>query len=347
MDPEQIPASAPTEPDSSPGSATAPDVTPAESSAAPDVERKSLLDVVRSAVEPDTLEGQDDVDAPSAKAESSSAEGEAGKETPAKPDGKDDVSDDALLATLDQLKADVPLGKIERFREVLLENRQLKGATEQYRALDETLNDIGADARRMGLTADDLAALFAWPRLLAADPAKAVEQIRMFASQWEERVGATLPADLQKRVEEGFLDEAGAKEMAKLRAESALTKTRADVDAQDRERAGIQHRQNSIRDSVNAYQAELRAHDPDYTPEKHAMTIDALTTLVHVRGVPTTVEDARAMAKEAYDTVSARLKVFKPAPRSIANPSVGRRLNKPAESQPKSMREAIERSLEG
>jgi hypothetical protein len=349
VDQETNPASTTTEPASSPGSDTAPDVKSPEaaSSPAPDVERKSLLDVVKSAVAPDTLDSSDEVVAPSAKAEPSTAEGEAGEEpAAAKPNGKDDVSDDALLATLEQLKGDVPLGKIERFREVLRENHQLRATAEQHQALNETLEDIGADARRMGLSNDDLAALFAWPRLLAKDPAQAVEQLRTFAAQWEERVGTTLPADLQKRVEDGFLDEASAKEVAKLRAEASLSKTRTAADEQDRERSSIQQRQTAIRDSVNSYQAELRANDPDYTPEKHAMTIDALTTLVHVRGVPTTVEDARAMAKEAYDSVTQRLKAFKPAPRSITSPSVGRRLNKPAESQPKSMREAIERAIE-
>jgi hypothetical protein len=75
------------------------------------------------------------------------------------------------------------------------------------------------------------------------------------------------------------------------------------------------------------------------------MTVDALTALVATRGVPLTVPDARAMAKEAYDTVTKRLAAFRPQPRAVASPQVGRRLNKPAESQPKSMREAIEQAL--
>jgi hypothetical protein len=53
------------------------------------------------------------------------------------------------------------------------------------------------------------------------------------------------------------------------------------------------------------------------------------------------------MAKTAYDTVTKRLQAFKPQPRAVASPAVGRRLSKPAESQPKSMREAIENALTG
>lgn len=250
-----------------------------------------------------------------------------------------------MLATLDKLKGDVPLGKIERFREVLNENRQLKATTERYAALDETLNDIGNDARRMGLSNDDLAALFAWPRLLAKDPTAAVEQLRAFTASWEERVGHSLPADLKQKVEDGTLDEGTAKEVASLRARETLTKARMDADTQDRERETVERRQTEIRTSVNGYQEELRRTDPDYTPEKHAMTIDALTVLVAQRGVPTTVEEARALAKQAYDTVTTRLKAFKPAPRAIHSAPTGRHVNRPAESQPKSMREAIDRAI--
>ena len=344
MDPEQIPTPAP---DSSPGGEPAPDVTatpPASSAepspASPDVERKTLLEVVRGAVEPDSIE--EDTES-RATAASSAADGESDGR-PAQPTDSD-VSDDALLAALEQLKGDVPLGKIERFREVLAENRQLKGTADQYQALDQTLNDIGANARRMGMTPEDLVALFAWPNLLAQDPAKAVEQLRTFTSSWEERIGRTLPADLAQKVEDGLLDEATAKEVATLRAQTVLTRARSEAEIADMQRAGVERTQNEIRDSVNAYQAELRRTDPDYTKEKHEMTIDALHVLVAQRGLPATVEEARAIAKEAHETVTRRLQAFKPAPRSIHAPTVGRRLNKPAESQPKTMGEAIARSI--
>ena len=348
-DPEEVSTATP-EPASLPGSEPAPDAraadAPAESSPAKDEERKSLLDVVKDAIAVKDIEDEDAPIDLAAKAEPSTAEGEKPEVEGKKPD-TNDVSDDALLAALDKLKADVPLNKIERFREVLAENRQLKGTNERYRVLDETFNDIGNDARRMGLSNEDLAQLFAWPRLLAKDPTAAVEQLQAFAATWQEKVGHSLPPDLKQKIEDGVLDEATAKEVAQLRATTALDRTRNEADEQDRQRQSVEQQRTSIRDSVNAYQAELKANDPDYTPEKHAMTVDTLTALVTTRGVPQTVADARKMAKEAYDTVTKRLQAFKPAPRTVANPTIGRRLNKPAESQPKSMREAIENALAG
>ena len=124
-----------------------------------------------------------------------------------------------MLAALEKLKADnVPLNKIERFREVLTENRQLKSAAEHYRKVDATFVDIGRDAAKMGLSQEDVAQLFAWPRLLASDPKAAVEQLQEFTATWQEKVGQSLPADLKQKVDDGVLDEATAKEVAQLRA---------------------------------------------------------------------------------------------------------------------------------
>jgi hypothetical protein len=340
-------------PDPSPGSESAPDASDdksrAESSPAKDEERKTLLDVVKDALDVKSFEEDDDVvekkSAP--KADPSPAEGDKSKPgSDSKVDSKDDVSDTALLAALEKLKADdVPLNKIERFREVLAENRQLKGQNEQYKQLDTTFAEIGADARKMGLSEQDLAQLFAWPRMLANDPKAAVEQLHAFAAQWQEKIGHTLPVDLKQKVDDGTLDEDSAKEIAQLRASAALAKTRTTAESIEREQASTAQRRNEIVTSVNAYQDELRRTDPDYTLEKHEMVVDSLTAMVTARGVPSTVADARAMAKEAYDNVTRRLAKFKPQPRAVASPQVGRRLNKPAESQPKSMREAIEGAL--
>jgi len=344
VDPEQIPTPEPaSSPGSEPADVSASSAAPsAESSPAKDVERQSLLDVIKDAVDPKSLEDNKE---PDAAAASSAAEGESEEAAARSPNGKDDVSDDALLATLDQLKSDVPLGKIERFKEVLAENRSLKSTADQYHQLDDTLNQIGADARRMGMTHEDVVALFAWPRLLASDPAAAVEQLREFTAMWEGRIGKTLPADLQQKVEDGLLDEATAKEVAGMRANAELTKTRYEVDQQEAQRSALARSQGEIREAVNAFQAELKRTDADYTPEKHAMTIDALRAMVSERGIPQTSADGVAMAREAHQLVTDRLKAFRPAPRAVHGQSVGRRLNKPAESQPKTMEEAIRRSI--
>jgi len=347
--PDEALSTEPPAPVSSPGSEPAPDANaqaPAESSPAKDEDKKTLLDAVKGALDVKNIEDEDEPVDLKSKAEPSTAEGDKSEPSAdAKPDTKDDVSDDSLLAALDKLKGDVPLNKIERFRAVLEENKSLKGANERFREMESTMGAIGRDAQRMGISQQEMAQLFAWPRLLASDPKTAVEQLQEFTAMWQQKIGHTLPDDLKQKVDDGVLDEATAKEVSQLRASSTLDRSRHEADVAETAHSNATQRTREIHDSVNAYQAELKAHDPDYTPEKHDMVVDALTALVSKHGVPGTVADARSMAKNAYDTVTKRLSAFKPQPRSLASPTVGRRLNKPAEAQPKSMREAIENAL--
>jgi hypothetical protein len=351
VDPDQIEQAAPVP--SAGSSEPAPDAgkpsLPLESSPR-DEEKKSLLEAVVSAVDPKRIEDEDAVEKPASPsaADPSPAEGAQSPDPATKPNGKDDVSDDALLAALEKLKSgDVPLNKIERFREVLHENRQLKATNERYTQLDQTLTDIGNDARRVGLTDDELAQLFSWPRLLAKDPHSAVEALQAFSARWMERVGTTLPGDLKQKVDDGVLDEGSAKEIAQLRASKTLSETRSHAEEEERQHQSAARAQSEIVTSVNAYQDELRRSDPDYTPEKHAMVVDALTSLVAAHGRPTNVSDARLLAKKAYDTVNVRLASLRPAPRQVQSPTVGRRLTRPAESQPKTMLEAITLAIGG
>lgn len=321
---------------------------PAESSTAKDEGPKSLLDAVKSAVAPEA-----DEEKPEAHAESSAAEGEE-SETPPKGAKETEAgtaeepdSDKQLLALLDQLKdKNVPLNKIERFREILESNRELKGRNESLSQLETRIGEINRAAARAGLTTDDLAKLYSLPMLLAEKPEEALAYLREITGQWEGRLGAALPDDLKKRVDAGYLDEDSAKEIARLRAQASLTEHRTKFDAEERERDALAARQKEIRNAVNGFQKRWMETDPDYTPEKHAMVADALAVIVAREGPPTSIEAARVLAEKAYETVNTRLKAFAPARRSVTRTSGGRGNNRPAKSEPKTMLEAVSAALD-
>jgi len=338
------------EPESSAGSEKENDAAePApESSPGKDEGPKSLLDAVKSAVAPD------DDEKPEAHAESSAAEGEESESADKKGDEETEAgtaeepdSDKQLLALLDQLKdKNVPLNKIERFRELLESNRELKGRNESLSQLETRIAEINRAAARVGLSADDLAKFYSFPMLLAEKPEEALAYLREITGQWEGRLGAALPADLKQRVEAGYLDEESAKEIARLRAQASMTEHRTKFDAAERDREAQAARQKEIRNAVNGYQKTLMETDPDYTPEKHAMVADALAVMVAREGPPASVDAAKAMAKKAYETVNDRLKAFQPARRSVTRTSGGRGNNRPAKSEPKTMLEAISGALD-
>ena len=293
----------------------------------------TLLDAVRSAV------GMDDEEAESPTAK---------RVTEAEPpdEGEPADRDAMLLDALDKLKDDkMPLHKIQRFREVLGENRTLKSQFDSVRPAIDRLNEINAAARRAGFTAEEMAEFFNAPALAKDDPAKAHEIVSKFAARLAQAAGTQLPADLQQEVDDGYVTEERARETARLRAAAERAKVNETLDAEDRERGEVVRLQNQIADSVNEQQRQWMKSDPDYTPAKHQMVSEQLELLVRRSGRPADEQGAVAMAKLAYDTVNKRLSQFLPKPRQVTHAS-GRRINAPAQSAPKTMREAIVRVLD-
>lgn len=293
----------------------------------------SMLDAVRSAV------GMDDEDAESPPAE---------RVTEQPPAEDEPVDRDAmLLAALDELKDDkVPLHKIQRFREVLSENKALKGQFDVVKPAVDRLNSINEAARRAGFTPEEVADYFNAAALAKDDPAKAHEIVSRFASKLAQSAGTQLPEDLQRQVDDGYVTEELARETARLRAEAARAKIAEQLAAETQQREAVFKAQQGIAEAVNNYQRQLMSTDPDYTPTKHEMVKEALELLVVREGRPPNPDAALQMAKRAVETVNKRLSQFRPTPRQVTQPS-GRRINAPAQSSPKSMREAIERTLTG
>jgi hypothetical protein len=122
------------------------------------------------------------------------AEGDKSKPgADSKPDTKDDVSDDSLLAALENRKLMYRSTRL-RFREVLAENRQLKGPT------NDTVRSI-----RLSPTSATMRGAWVCRMMtlhncshgpdFAKDPTAAVEQLQAFTAR-QEKVGG-LPAGPQ------------------------------------------------------------------------------------------------------------------------------------------------------
>lgn len=307
------------------------------SDASQDEGPKSMADAVRAVLEP---EPEDPAESSPAERVEAEAEPEGEPEEPADRDA-------TLLKMLDELKdPKTPLHKLERFREVLSENKALRSQFEAVRPAIDRLAEVNDAARRVGLTPDEVAEFFHAPILANENPAKAHEIVSKFAERLAQAAGAKLPDDLRREVDDGYITEERAKEVALLRAEAERSKSSAQFESELAQRQQVQQRQEKIVSAVNEYQTRLMSSDPSYTPAKHAMVKEALELLVIREGRPDSPEKAVELAKRAHDTVSKRLAEFAPRPRELRQPS-GRRINAPAQTAPKSMKEAVERALSG
>lgn len=302
---------------------------------------RTMLDVVR-----DALKATDDDEADEAKepeAESSPAEAVAqeAEESTDEPIDRDAEVLELLAKLKDQ---NVPLGKIQRFQEVLGKNKQLQAQWDEVAPAIERLTELSQAARLAGLTPDDMSDFYSLPLLAAQDPAKAREAIARVAEKLG-LGGNALPPDLQSKVDDGYVDETTAREMQQLRREKEQLQRRSQIDGEDRQREAIAQQSRGMAEAVDKYQKSIHESDPDYTPHVHNLVRKELERLVLKEGRPADVNGAVRMAEAAYKSVKDDLAPMRQQPRPVSSPS-GRRINAPGTSQPKSYLEAVQRGLD-
>lgn len=272
------------------------------------------------------------------------------------PDGEDDGSDadaqrdddppastaelESNTELLEKLYAGEQLGTIKRFTAVLEENHGLKSRVGELEELEQQIGQLTDHARAAGMDENQMANWYAMPALLANDPQKAYELITEFANELTSRLGHQLPDDLQQKVDDGYMDEESAKELARARADKAELERRGEYSQQQRQQQTEQEAEAALITAVNTRQQHYQNNDPDYSQQKHRLVQNELAAIVRERGRPESPDQAASWADEAHKSVSEMLGQLTPA-RKPARPISGRGVNRPAATEPKTMLEAI------
>jgi peptidoglycan hydrolase-like protein with peptidoglycan-binding domain len=312
---------------------------PAESSdATPDVGPDSMLAAVKAALEQDRK-----------PEESSTSEAEGTGQTEAVAEGTQTAADpdSELRRLLDELTDDkTQLGKVQRFKAVLDENKTLRQQLESVRPAVDRVQEIANAARMLGLTPDEVSDYFEAVSLAKDDPNAAFEKVDKIRSKFATVAGRELPPDLVKRVEDGFLDKDGAQELAQARALNQRLRTQAEIDNEQREAERHRTALTQMKDAVGRVEIELRSSDPDLTPAKYQMVRDQVLLRKQLAGrEPSSPEEAVTWVREAHKTVTDRLKEIMPRAEPRRDPPA-RRINSPAKAEPSSMLEAVRAGLE-
>jgi len=332
-----------TQPESSPGpseetTVEQPASTPGE--AAPsdsatdkpqDVEKQpeeKAIDVVQAAIDLHRPKAPSDASAPS----TDTAESQEKSDKVAAAPAGDQPTDDAILAAARQLAGEKNLGTIARFQELVDENKRLKPIAENMVRLNQAIHDLGGDPK-------EWADFFAFPIHFSSNPTDAISKMEEWIEAAKRAVGLSLPPDLAKRVEDGLLDEASAKELAEARGKAEVSERR---EARTVESVQLQAK-NAIVTAVNSYEKTLLETDPDYI-RKAPLVRDRLAVLAATKGQPSTVEGAKAMAEQAYADVNKQLKAMLPARSSTAKQPASRRVIN-ATPAAKSPLEAVNQAL--
>lgn len=333
--------------DSSPDPEISSDVT-ADSSPAEDGNSPSLFDVVRDAVAPESSAGEgseveedDDQDADAEDAED-------GDTAEAEKDVEPESEEKAVERLISELKEEGrSLQKVERFREVLTENKQLKGEVGELRTMREQLDQITQAAQRSGLQDQTVADLWATPIMFMQDPVAAVRKLREITDQLALMAGDKLPEELQAKVNDGYLSEEDAKAIATARAEAQRERTLREQTEAEQARNAQAARQAEGTRALTAFEQSLIQSDPDYTTAARKWHRDRFTQAYLAAGRPTDAKEIVSIAEKTWKEVKSDLSEFAPKQRTPRPPIPGRRASNAPPAQPATMFEAIAQAVGG
>lgn len=320
----------------------------AESSSA-DVERKSLLDVARAAIEQKPA----DAPAPSGqKIEGDPASKETAPTDAATPEpGKTD--DLAAAKPDDYSDLDKQFGRHPRFKELREERNSARKRVEELAPAAEQYQKIQGFMDQEGLSADDTAQGFTLMALATKAQSGSREHAEEFLKQIEplrnqllELTGQRVADPLRERVESGALPEEDARRQTQLEAQNRALHSQRERDAQERQSQQIQSEQNRAKGAVAEWETGIRSRDPDFE-RKQTLVIDKMGSIVLKEGRPANAEAAVKLAQRAYAEVNVALGAFVPKPVPVIPAPQATRAPASPLPLPRNLLEVAQRALQG
>ena len=290
----------------------------ADSSAANDdedakEEPKSLLEAVSAAIEID------------AKEESSSISEEGNEETDASVETDTDDTP--------------PFHEHPRWQEMITERDSFKQSHQELMGLKSYMTEAG-------LSIDEVNTGFEIMKNIKENPQAALEALMPYIEQMETSTGRRLSADIQERVDEGYLDEESAREMSQLRSREQLAteaSQRAAAQAQQiQQQQQVQQHAKNVSGAVSEWETQWSSSDPDYKL-KQPKVMEKIELYLLKNGAPSSREHAVQIAEECRKSVNNELLQFRPRKGSV-NPITGGSSPK-STPEPKSLMEAMQQGL--
>jgi len=186
-------------------------------------------------------------------------------------------------------------------------------------------------------------------RLINLDPLKAIPVLERTLEECRRRVGETdeLPPDIQKRLADGYIDDATARELARERARNLYQSRLSEQDRQrgevDRQRREAEGRVTAIADAITKAEKAWKASDPDYE-KLQPFVLDRVTADLTRNGhTIRTEEDAVKLFQDAVKIVKNGAGTLR-GPQKEITPKQGGAGGSGAAPKPKNVLEAMEQA---
>ena len=313
-------------------------------------ERETLLSVVRKVTRSDDAQsGQ----SPKPKdGNSSQVQGERTDGEHAEAETPEDAAED---------EKSVPFHQHPRWQKVVGERNALRAQVTAIQKEAVSWKRDSDDYRKVtgfmehnGLSGAEVGEGFEIMSLLKNNPAKALERLAPVVDNLRRFVGDLLPDDLRQKVDQGYLDEATARETARLRAQQNYNaQLTADRNARAQQQRQMQEQQayhnrlaNEFSATVGTWETEIRGKDPDFD-RKAVIVKDYAEKLLREQGWPRTKEEALDVVKRAYAVANQRLKFALPLRSSITPSPRSSNSSTNGQTAPKTMLEVVRRARRG
>ncbi len=248
-----------------------------------------------------------------------------------------------------------PFHKHPRWQEMVRERNQLREQVEQYKTGAQEYQKIQSFMDENGLTTQQVAQAIQTVALMKKDPASARQALAQELDVLDRQLGEKLPDDLQRDVEEGYVTEERAKELARLRNQQTRTQQQVQEERrraqQQQERFQRQQGQQALQQqqqAVRSWEQNIKSRDPDF--ERIQPLVYKELRLLTREGMdrgrpPRTPDEAVQLAERAYNNVKEQVRKIQPRPATRSGPSSKASGGTAGSSaQPQSLQDAVIRA---
>jgi hypothetical protein len=268
-----------------------------------------------------------------------------------KPEGEVEPTDEELEKDIDKLSENAQKRIKTLSRRLKEANQRVTAAEQQFKPGHENFERLVQFTRTNGLAAEEVQQGLTIMALMKNDPVRALEMLKPHLEGLNAFVGNILPADIQRQVDAGELTEAHARQLVAARNETERVRKQAEASnqrtAEEREQDTRRQLASDMTSALNTFEAELKASHPDYGMKRSRFFDKVQLGMMSER--PKTVEEARAVAKKAWETVQEEFKglgIVTPKPPVDPVRTDGKPGGLPANSEPpKTALEAAQRAL--
>lgn len=231
-----------------------------------------------------------------------------------------DKSESEELGEITQEELDSYKPKTRKRIEALLDDRQrLTDENELLKPAAEQMDTLQEFMKERNLSPQNVSELMVVGGLaMSSDPKDlrtALDRVNEFKSQLETQLGEVLPEDLQKKVDEGLMDAASAKEVALSRVDKQRADARAaaaEDSAKNTQETATADQQAQAAELVQTTIADWQrgkvASDPDYQHKAELLQKEIAYRVQQAGGRVLDKQKALEIAEEAYAEVN---KVYK------------------------------------